>query len=42
MAELKALNEALWQIEDGIRQHERTADFGADIHRTGARGLSSQ
>ena len=27
-AELKAVNERLWQIEDGIRDCERNADFG--------------
>ena len=29
MARLKTINETLWEIEDRIRQHERTADFGA-------------
>ena len=29
VARLKALNEALWEIEDSIREHERTADFDA-------------
>ncbi|HKB96188.1 MAG TPA: DUF6165 family protein [Rhizomicrobium sp.] len=29
MARLKALNEALWEIEDRIRDHERLGDFGA-------------
>ena len=28
-AELKALNLALWEIEDCIRAHERDKDFGA-------------
>jgi uncharacterized protein DUF6165 len=28
-AELKALNLALWEIEDRIRAHERDRDFGA-------------
>jgi hypothetical protein len=28
-ARLKTLNEALWDIEDRIRDHERMADFGA-------------
>ena len=27
-AKLKALNEQLWEIEDRIREHERTKDFG--------------
>ena len=27
-AELKAINESLWQIEDDIREHERRSDFG--------------
>ena len=29
MARLKTLNEALWEIEDRIRDHERLGDFGA-------------
>ncbi|HVW74100.1 MAG TPA: DUF6165 family protein [Rhizomicrobium sp.] len=28
-ARLKMLNEALWDVEDRIRDHERMADFGA-------------
>ncbi len=28
-AELKAVNERLWEIEDGLRQHEARGDFGA-------------
>jgi hypothetical protein len=28
---LKTLNEALWDIEDRIREHERTGDFGEDF-----------
>jgi len=28
-AELAAINGALWAIEDDIREHERTHDFGA-------------
>jgi hypothetical protein len=27
-ARLRALNLALWEIEDGIREHERADDFG--------------
>ena len=27
-AELRGVNEALWQIEDDLRQHERAGDFG--------------
>jgi iron only hydrogenase large subunit-like protein len=27
-ARLRALNLALWEIEDGIREHERAGDFG--------------
>lgn len=27
-ADLKAVNEALWEIEDKIRDHERASDFG--------------
>ena len=27
-AQLKTLNEALWEIEDRIRDHERAGDFG--------------
>lgn len=45
-AQLKALNEALWDIEDRIRAHERASDFGADFvalaravyHRNDERG----
>jgi hypothetical protein len=29
VARLKALNESLWEIEDRIRDHERSGDFGA-------------
>jgi hypothetical protein len=29
VARLKTLNEALWEIEDQIRDHERLSDFGA-------------
>jgi hypothetical protein len=29
IARLKTLNEALWEIEDRIRDHERLGDFGA-------------
>jgi hypothetical protein len=32
-AELKAVNEALWQIEDDIREQERRQDFGAEFIR---------
>ena len=28
-AELRTINEALWDIEDEIREHERSQDFGA-------------
>lgn len=31
MAQLKALNEALWEIEDSIREHERKGDFGPEF-----------
>ena len=27
-AELKAINETIWQVEDDIRDHERGKDFG--------------
>jgi hypothetical protein len=30
-AQLKTLNEALWDIEDRIRDHERASDFGEDF-----------
>lgn len=30
-AQLKTLNEALWDIEDRIRDHERAGDFGEDF-----------
>jgi hypothetical protein len=29
--QLKTLNEALWDIEDRIRDHERAGDFGEDF-----------
>ena len=29
--QLKTLNEALWDIEDRIRDHERSGDFGEDF-----------
>jgi Family of unknown function (DUF6165) len=43
---LEALNEALWDIEDQIREHERKGDFGASFvelaravyHRNDERG----
>jgi len=46
VARLKALNEALWDIEDRIREHERAGDFGsafvelarAVYHRNDERG----
>ena len=46
VARLKALNEALWDIEDRIREHERAGDFGASFvelaravyHRNDERG----
>jgi hypothetical protein len=46
VARLKALNEALWEIEDRIREHERAGDFGASFvglaravyHRNDERG----
>ena len=45
-ARLKALNEALWEIDDRIRDHERSGDFGpafvelarAVYHRNDERG----
>jgi predicted nucleic acid-binding Zn-ribbon protein len=37
-AELKSINEALWEIEDDIRDEERNKRF----HRAGARGLRHQ
>lgn len=30
-AQLKTLNEVLWDIEDRIREHERAGDFGEDF-----------
>jgi len=30
-AQLKTLNEALWDIEDRIREHERAGDFGEEF-----------
>jgi hypothetical protein len=46
MVRLKGLNEALWEIEDSIREHERKADFGTQFitlaravyHRNDERG----
>ena len=43
---LRCVNEALWEIEDRIRQHERDGDFGAQFielaravyHRNDERG----
>jgi hypothetical protein len=32
-AELKAVNEALWKIEDDIREQERRQDFGPEFIR---------
>ncbi len=29
--ELKAVNERLWEVEDGLRRHEARADFGAEF-----------
>jgi hypothetical protein len=31
VAQLKAVNEALWEIEDRIRDHERSGKFDADF-----------
>lgn len=33
IAELRQVNEALWDIEDEIREQERKSDFGADFVR---------
>lgn len=33
IARLSEVNEALWQIEDSIREHEAEADFGAEFIR---------
>ena len=30
-AELKAVNERLWEVEDGLRRHEAHGDFGAEF-----------
>jgi hypothetical protein len=46
VAQLKTLNQALWDIEDSIREHERAGDFGpsfvelarAVYHRNDERG----
>ena len=46
VAQLKVLNETLWDIENAIREHERRADFGATFvalaravyHRNDERG----
>jgi hypothetical protein len=46
VARLKALNGSLWEIEDRIRDHERSSDFGPDFvelarsvyHRNDERG----
>jgi hypothetical protein len=32
-ADLKAVNEALWEIEDDIREHDARGDFGPDFVR---------
>lgn len=31
VAELKAVNERLWDVEDALRQHEQDGDFGSDF-----------
>ncbi len=31
--ELAAINEAIWEVEDGIRDQERRGDFGAEFIR---------
>jgi hypothetical protein len=33
IAELRAVNEALWEVEDSLRLHEKRADFGAEFVR---------
>jgi hypothetical protein len=30
-AQLKAVNERIWELEDTIREHERLADFGPEF-----------
>ncbi len=30
-AELEAVNEALWEVEDALRRHEAAGDFGAEF-----------
>jgi hypothetical protein len=32
-AELQRVNEALWDVEDALRLHEKRADFGAEFVR---------
>lgn len=31
VAELRAVNETLWDVEDALREHERRAEFGHDF-----------
>ena len=33
IAQLRAVNEALWDVEDALRLHEKRADFGAEFVR---------
>lgn len=33
IAELRAVNEALWDVEDALRLHEKRGDFGAEFVR---------
>ena len=39
---LRQVNEALWDIEDAIREEEHAGRFGPRIHRTRPLGLSQQ
>ena len=41
-AQLKAVNERIWELEDSIRDCERRADFGLGLRRRGAQHLPDQ
>ena len=41
-AELRGVNEALWTIEDRLRECERSGDFGSGVRRAGAVDVQEQ
>jgi hypothetical protein len=42
VAELRSINEALWDIEDAIRDCEHRQEFGAEFHRAGPGRLQDE